>query len=355
VSWGGLEINQLKNASWMKERGHLVLMLALENSPIFRESINQELSVRAIEKHRRYYDFSAGRSLAKILDHEEITHLIIRDNRDLSTAVIAKRKSRSKIHLSYFMEMQLGVSKKGIFHSIRYRYLDLWSCPLNWLKEQVLHMTKIQPDKVKVIPSGVEMKYFNTSIDRVEARRILELPPDKFIFGLIGRFDEYKGQLLVLEAFSKISNRNCCVCFLGEPNKESDGSYLKKMNEFVIQNNLKNSVFIRPFRKDVATFYHALDVCLMASASETVGMVTIESMACGIPVIASNAGGSIEILGNGNNGLLFESMNAMDLALKMEAIMSGDEKFNTQSLRQVVQQFDHNSVCEQVENVLGLV
>ncbi len=354
ISWGGLEMNQLKNAFWMQQRGHDVVVIGIENSPLITEAKQKNLKVVTIEKHRKYYDFKSGKKLAKKLDQLKATHLILRDNRDLSLAVIAKRMCRRTLHLSYFMEMQLGVRKKGLFHSIRYSYLDLWSCPLNWLAEQVKNQTRINPQKIKVIPSGLDFQQLDKEIDKSQAREILNLPDDKFIFGLIGRFDEHKGQLLVLEALKKIESKKAILCFLGEPNREGGSDYFERIQEFINQNRLEDDVFMRPFRKDVHVFYKAIDCCIMASKAETFGMVTIESLFCGTPVIASNAGGSLELIEDGNNGLLFESLNSTDLAEKMNMMLSQKTNFQKDSLRKSVEKFDAKAVCFQVESVLDL-
>jgi D-inositol-3-phosphate glycosyltransferase len=354
VSWGGLEMNQLKNALWMHQRGHEVLVIGIESSPFIAEAKQFDLNVLIIQKHKKYYDFKAGKKLAKYLGEHQVTHLIIRDNRDLSLAVIAKRKCKIPLHLSYFMEMQLGMSKKGIFHTIRYSYLDLWACPLNWLADQVKKLTKINPSKIKVIPSGLDFEQLNQEIAQSDARDILNLPKDKFIFGLIGRFDEHKGQLLVLEAFKKIDSKNAILCFLGEPNKEGGSDYYERFQDCILQNELDKEVVIRPFRRDVDVFYKAIDCCIMASKSETFGMVTIESLFCGTPVLASNAGGSPELIQNEITGLLFESQNSDDLALKMNFVVNQKVTFQKDMLRKSVEKFDAKAVCFQVEEILGL-
>ena len=83
-------------------------------------------------------------------------------------------------------------------------------------------------------------------------------------------------------------------------------------------------------------------------------MVTIEAMACGTPTLGSNAGGTPEILHFGELGVLFESLNATDLAAKMEEITQGKHSIDREKLIQAAQLFDHNKVCEQVENALGI-
>lgn len=355
TSWGGLEMNQLKNAIWMNERGHQVSILCKKDSPIWQAAKDSDIKTIEIGTHKKYYDYKAGKKIAFLLDQNCITHLIVRDTRDMSVAVIAKRKASQLIHLSYFMEMQLGVEKKNIFHTIRFRYFDLWSCPLKWLKNQVEKMTFMDKSKVVVIPSGLDLNNFKEIKEKQKVRKELDLPSDKLVFGLIGRFDPHKGQVLLLEALGKIKNKNVCVAFLGEPTKEAGSEYMDLINQTIKKHELEDRVFIRPFRKDISTFFYAIDAFVMASKAETFGMVTIEAMACGTSIIASNAGGSPEIVDFGTYGLLFEPLDTESLAEKMNVIIENRSLFSSQDLKLEAQKYDHHLVCEKVEKALGLV
>lgn len=354
TSWGGLEMNQVKNAGWMQDLDHQVAVICKKNSPIYHAANELNIPIILIDKHKKYYDFKAGKTLAELLDFNKITHLIIRDTRDMSVAVIAKRKSKQKIHLSYFMEMQLGVKKKNILHTIRFSYFDLWSCPLNWLRTQVETMTFFNKEKIRVIPSGLDLRVFEKELTVSEARERMDLPKEKIIFGLIGRFDQKKGQLLLLEAVSKIEDPNVCVCLLGEPTIGEGQEYFDTMKHFIHANQLEDRAFIKPFRKDISTFFNAIDVFIMASKAETFGMVTIESMACGTPVIASNAGGSPEILDFGKFGLLFNPLDAESLSKTMVHFIENRNEFSVEVLKDNAKKYDHTNVCKKVGNALGL-
>jgi glycosyltransferase involved in cell wall biosynthesis len=355
MSWGGLEMNQLRNALWMKDRGHAVVFLGVKNSPVVKAAMAAGLATIAIHRHKKYYDFNAGRALAKILETEGVSHLIIRDTRDMSVSVIAKRRCSRKLHLSYFMEMQLGVKKTHLLHSIRFRNIDLWSCPLNYLADQVRTMTRFSKDKISVIPSGLDLAKASSILSKTEARMEMDLPLNKQIFGLVGRFDAQKGQLLLLQALAMMKNPNSVVCLLGEPTLGEGEEYSRKITEFIDGNNLNERAFIRPFRSDVSTFFRAIDAFVMASKAETFGMVTIESMACGTPIIASNAGGSPEILEYGKIGTLYTPMDSHALADAMTDFIENPERVSAHDLIQASQHYNHAKVCSAVENALGLI
>ncbi len=244
-SWGGLEMNQLRNAKWMHERGHNVVFLCWEDSILFEKAKSENFKTIPLKKHKKYYDFKAGKDLLKILLAQKITHLILRSTYDLSLGAYVKYKLKSKLHLSYFMEMQFGVKKTNLLHTFRFKYLDLWSCPLHFLEHQVKTLTRFEHSKIKVIPSAIDISQLDLPMNEAEARIKLDLPQETLTFGLIGRLDPQKGQKLVLEAVTKCQNKNFNIIFLGEPTKNEGLDYFNELQQYIQENNLQNRVFIK--------------------------------------------------------------------------------------------------------------
>ncbi len=249
------------------------------------------------------------------------------------------------------MEMQLGIRKKSVFHTFRFRYIDVWSCPLDWLKIQVEEQTSFK-NQLVVIPSGVDLGRFKNAPSREEARASLNLLTDAKLFGMVGRFDPKKGQLLLMQAMKHCKNTNFYVLFMGETTHNEGSDYLHEVQRFITENGLENRVEFRPYSSEIAHFYKSIDWMVMASDAETVGMVTIEALACGTPVLGSNAGGTPEILKEGLGGLLFETKNAFDLAQKIDFICANNLTIDTSILTKLAERFDHQQVCEKVEEYL---
>jgi glycosyltransferase involved in cell wall biosynthesis len=351
-SWGGLEMNQWRNARWMQERGHTVTVFGIAGSQMETACKQTDIQFVPIRKHRKYYDFNAAKRLASVLKILQIDHLIIRDVRDMSVAALSRSWFGWPAHLHYFMEMQLGVKKTGFLHTLRFRQLDTWSCPLHWLEEQVKTMTNLPHDRVVHIPSGLELVPLQQPLSQEEARKLLDLPRETTLIGLAGRFDPQKGQLLLLEAVQKIGRTDFGIVLLGAPTHNEGESYHESMLALIRDAGLEERVFVRPFRDDIATFYKAIDAFVMASKAETFGMVTIEAMACGTPVIGSNAGGTPELLQFGELGYLFEPLSADDLARKIEDFLENPKRFDPSALMQAMESFDHRKVCAAVEERL---
>ena len=355
MSWGGLEMNQLRNAFWMHEAGYTVVLFAISKSPIREEAKTLGLPTVTINQHKRYYDLKNARYLKSKLKAADITHLIIRDPKDMSLAALTKTLMKNKLHLSYFMEMQLGGVKKDLIHSIRYKQFDVWSCPLPWLAAQVKQLTNYPENRIHIIPSALDTLKFSALPSKKDARKELELPTELPLFGIIGRFDPQKGQYLLLEALEQLkSEHEFGVVLLGEPTKGENTGYTEKINHFIEKNDLTDKVFIRPFQKETHAFYAAIDCLVMASLKETFGMVTIEAMACGLPIIGSNAGGTPELLEDGKLGKLFEPNDSASLASAIVEQMKQiiPPKSHTDRLKLAAEKFNYKVVNEKVIAVL---
>ena len=86
--------------------------------------------------------------------------------------------------------------------------------------------------------------------------------------------------------------------------------------------NLKNIFFIKNQPQDILNkLYNIADVSIISSRSEAFGLVAIEAMACGTPVIGSDIGGISDIITD-DNGMLFESENYHDLATKIKQVIN---------------------------------
>lgn len=352
--WGGLEMNQLKNASWMQKRGHFVKLYCLENSPFHKAAENSGIPYNFIKKHKNHYDFINAFRLLSHLKRKGIEHLIIRATFDMSIGASIAFLSKRKIKVHFFMEMDFGAPKKQFFRTLRYSYFTSWNCPLGYLKKQVLKNTKVPIHKINVIPSGLDFDAV-TQNTKTESRKLLNLPENEFLFGIVGRIERKKGQLYALKAIQLLKDYEFKLVVVGEETLDYPSHFLREINEFITQNRLEHKIIFLPFQQHSMEIFNALDWTLMTSESETFGMVTIESMAQGTPVIGSNAGGTTELLDFGSAGVLFETKNEIDLAEKMKFALNNKDLFDHSTLQQAIAKFNFNKVCLEIERVIQLI
>lgn len=323
ISWGGLEMNSVRYAQALQQENFEIQIYGVEGNSFFQMATDLGLPVQAVPRNKKYFDFNHARSLAKIFQKDGIEIVHFRDNRDLEFLGWVKFFSSGKIRLVYHQAMQLGVPKKDILHTFRFNRIDVWVSTLDYMKKQVLSHTKFPEKKLYVIPLGTNID--STSIhSKEEARKLLNLPSAKFLVGVVGRLDEKKGQLEVIQALSmlKEKEKDIHVVFIGDKTKNEAEAYVQKLNDAIELNHLQNKTSFLPHQSDIQKLYGAFDLVIVPSWEETFGTVTIEAMASGVPVIGSNTAGTAEILGN--ETFLFQARNPEDLSESLLNVLQDD-------------------------------
>ena len=350
-AWGGLEMNQVRNAEWMRDRGHTVVVFCVKDSPVYNAAILKNLSISIIKQHRHHFDFFNAFVLLYALKALKIEHLFFRATFDMSIAASIRFLSSGRIKTHYFMEMAFEKNKRHFFRTWRYSFFDSWICPLPYLKDQVLWNSAFPEKKIHIIPPGIDLREFRP-LDKISSREKLGLPIKQKIVGLIGRIESKKGQMLALKALQYIKT-DFLLLLVGEETLDKKSTYLEELKNYILAKKLENKVQFLNFSQSPTDVFNAIDFTLMASDSETFGMVTLESMACGTPVIGSNKGGTKSLLNEGGLGVLFESKNPRDLAEKLNSALSTNLKFSKNELVNFAKEFDYNLICEKIENLIN--
>ena len=208
-------------------------------------------------------------------------------------------------------------------HTFRFNRIDAWVSTLDYMKKQVLSHTKFPENKLHVIPLGTNID--SSSIySNEEARKLLNLPASKFLVGVVGRLDEKKGQLEVIQALSRLEEdeKNIHVVFIGDKTINEADAYVLKLQHKIELNYLQDKVSFLPHQPKMQDLYGAFDLVIVPSWEETFGTVTIEAMASGVPVIGSNTAGTAEILGN--ETFLFQAKNPIDLGRALMNVLKDD-------------------------------
>ncbi|MBE8987084.1 glycosyltransferase family 4 protein [Nostoc sp. LEGE 12450] len=149
-----------------------------------------------------------------------------------------------------------------------------------------------------------------------EARRKLGLPLHGPLIGIVGRLQRWKGMHVLVQAMPKILEKYPdahCVVVGGKHDLEPD--YEDFLKAEITNLGLKKQVIMAGLQRNIPEWVQAMDVFVHASDKEPFGIVIIEAMALGKPVIAGDAGGPTEIITDGMNGLLTPYGNVDKLAI----------------------------------------
>jgi glycosyltransferase involved in cell wall biosynthesis len=173
------------------------------------------------------------------------------------------------------------------------------------------------PRPTRVVHPCVDLSRFNTEnlATPVEVRRNLGLPEDGPLIGIVGRLQQWKGIHVFVESFSEVLNKypNAHGVVVGGKH-DLEPEYSDLLRRLILRLNLRDKITLAGFQENIPTWMQAMDVVVHASDHEPFGMVVIEAMALGKPVVAGAEGGPREIITDGVNGLLAPFGDANRLA-----------------------------------------
>lgn len=171
--------------------------------------------------------------------------------------------------------------------------------------------------KIKVIYNGVDInEYFLSSTRSGIFRKQLGIPDHAFVIGHIARICPEKGQHTLIDAMAEVTKTHSEVYTLivGETIVDNSAYFLKLLKQRVLDLGLSERVSFGGFVDNIKELYADLDLVVLPSLCEPFGRVLIEAMAMEIPVIANRWGGPMEIIEDGQSGLLVDTSNTKAFA-----------------------------------------
>ena len=177
------------------------------------------------------------------------------------------------------------------------------------------------PETVSVIPCGVNLELFQP-MDKEIAKQQLGLDGGKNIL-FVGRIEPLKGidKLLMAMTYLKSEQKPGLLVIGGGENSQHEMERLQRLSqELCIQDSVTFLGVIR--QGELPRFYCAADVCVIPSYYESFGLVALESLACGTPVVATEVGGVASIIRQGETGYMVKDNTPRRLAEKIALLLS---------------------------------
>ena len=174
----------------------------------------------------------------------------------------------------------------------------------------------VSPQQVVLIPNGVNTDYFRppSAEEKAACRGRIDIAADKTLVLFVGRLVPEKGVDVLLQAWEQLPQgvRSGTLLLL-----VGDGAEREKLLHMIGSLGLQESVELAGEKQNVRDYYWAADVFVLPSRTEGLSVALNEAMSCGLPVIASNVGGSPDVVKEHENGVLFESEDHDELTRKI--------------------------------------
>jgi len=202
-----------------------------------------------------------------------------------------------------------------------------------------------------VVNNGIDKGKFDPERSYPDIRFELGIPAEDVLVLFIARFTSHKQPLTLLDAFIKAldSNPGMHLLMVGEGDQQA------RAIEKVAKLGLNHKVSFQSFRQDVPAVLAAADIFVLPSLWEGLPIGLLEAMAMGKAVIASKVDGTIEIVQNGDNGLLIDTEGLTDNLEKALLSLSKDplrrRQFGEKAIATVSGKYNAARMTHQIENI----
>jgi glycosyltransferase involved in cell wall biosynthesis len=213
----------------------------------------------------------------------------------------------------------------------------------------------MMPDnKASLIGNGID---FNAILSRAQpdaretVRREFGVEKDVTVITMVARLELYKGHLMLLNALQQLSvstDHKICALFVGI------GKDRPLIEEEVNRLGLKEIVIFTGYRLDVPNLLLASDISVLTSRYEGIPRALMESMALGIPVIATNVPGSRSLISSGENGILVEHDDVARLAAEIRTLIENPglaSRIADHGKQTILRHYDEHRVNTHVEGI----
>jgi|LFRM01.1.fsa_nt_gb glycosyltransferase involved in cell wall biosynthesis len=216
------------------------------------------------------------------------------------------------------------------------------------VKEDLVAMG-VKPDNVSVIYNGLDVSALVPGDEPDAVKRKLGILPGQRVVAMVGRLHAVKGHVFLLQAARQIVTQYDDVVFL----LVGEGPERRLIERTVEELGLNDKVIMTGYYPNVSELYPVMDMLCLPSLMEGMGLVLLEAMYFGVPVVATQVGGIPELIIDGESGLLVAPGNSEALAVAITWLLD-DPQLRQRLIaggRQRAQEFTVEKMVRQTERV----
>lgn len=301
------------------------------------------------------FRFSILSKLVRTLKEHNIDIIHCHGHKSTFYGAIAATLTRTPVVMAHVHG--LGRSRnfrRRLINFIIYKKTDRIIAVANSVKEDVLRSNWSLPtEKLSVLENSIDYERFaGESAFKEDAKKMLGLSSDAFVYGTIARFGPYKGHSFLISAFEKVKKQvpSAHLILVGH------GDLRQDLEKDVEKTGLFDSIHFLGYRNDIEKIYKAMDALVLPSiGSEGMPRVILEAMAAGVPCIGTKIGGTPEVICNKDVGFLVPPGDENALAeamIKLANTPKQDIKVLIGKAQERIRSnFGHDVVIKKLENI----
>ena len=218
-------------------------------------------------------------------------------------------------------------------------------------RDEIIKYKVAAPEKIIAIPLGLDLKPFiGSNADPNELRVEFSVPEQTKLVGIVARLVPVKNHVCFLEAARLVLKRYDDVRFMIIGDGELRGTLEQKARDL----GMEDRVIFMGFQHNLQKIYAGLDIVALSSYNEGLPVALIEAMAAGKPVISSDVGGVVDLILDGNNGLLVPSNEPESLAEATLYLLEHPERrkmMGEAGREKVYPHFDKKRLVDDIDNL----
>jgi glycosyltransferase involved in cell wall biosynthesis len=321
-TWGGGEVSLTQIVESLMSRGHDVTVACRRDSALHNRMKDSAVTLVPIRFGGDFDPFTII-GLARLIVGRRIDVVCVHTEKELRVGGVASLLAAVPVIVSREVDFPLKdtflnrlfygkVASVVIANSYATKNTLLISAP--WLRGEKIH----------VVWKGVDARRFRLPASD-SLRQEFHVGEEESLIGFVGRLDEQKGLMTLLEAMALLVGRHKHAKLV----LAGDGNLRASIQEFLRSRKLERHAHLAGFRKDIAEFLRGIDFLVMPSNWEGFGYAAVEAMAAGKAVIASHVSSLPEIVDDRRTGLLVPPRSPELLADAMITLVDNPQLRNS--------------------------
>ena len=180
-------------------------------------------------------------------------------------------------------------------------------------KEKLCNTYKIIQERIKVIPGGVDLNRFKPTVNKIEIRERLNIPSNKIILLTVRNLVQRMGLENLIIAFNDLIKQKAKIHLVIGGEGSSKAGLIALSRNLRVEDHIHFAGFIPD--DQLPSYYQMADLFVLPTKElEGFGLVTLEAMASGLPVVGTPVGGTNEIIGDFDSGFIFKGTDSDSMA-----------------------------------------
>ncbi len=322
--WGGQEIRILRESLGMKSRGHKVIIAAHPKSRLLFNAKKEGLKTLPIEFKKNNF-LRVVLFFKKLIEEENVDIVNTHSSKDSWMVLPAARRADNKPLVLRTRHLSTAIHR-GILNRFLYNYLPHFIITTGKaIKRQMVKVNGFNADKIRSIPTGVDVNVFNPDKVYVNVRKELSLPEDVPLVGTVSVLRSWKGHIHFINSIPEVINKEPRVRFV----IVGEGPYRPSIEKAVDKVKVRSYVRFLGHREDIPAIMSSLDILVHPSyANEGIPQSLLQAMAMRKPVVVSALAPLREVVKDGITGLVAPIADPEAIASRVLSLLKNKEQAN---------------------------